>query len=310
MVAGFLLVMAASATYAAIAYIVESLGGSCTPDLVTAVTGCSYKHSATGDVLAYGWLTFLVLGVGSAVWSAVEDRLQQAETKEHAEPELQEVVRQSASPSSVAPWRDSLNTNLFSHIPSKPRLLLEHKPCGRLWEPKHDGYHPWQWRPEFTVSSTGLLVFPLQPEGKPPTYGCQCGKVLRGDDLRMWELSRKPWWFRYLMLEQSRRKTTLGEARRTAVDSEYQTALEQAFVPGNIPRPMSPAAIREQLAKDDHLRWEVFETDDYACRKCGSRRALTIDHITPVSRGGNNERSNLQTLCRPCNSRKGAKVTS
>jgi len=45
------------------------------------------------------------------------------------------------------------------------------------------------------------------------------------------------------------------------------------------------------------------------CLCCGGREAdgvaLTADHIVPLSRGGEDERSNLQPLCRPCNSAKG-----
>lgn len=42
------------------------------------------------------------------------------------------------------------------------------------------------------------------------------------------------------------------------------------------------------------------------CACCGSTNNLTIDHIIPISRGGKNERSNVQVLCEPCNLKKGA----
>jgi hypothetical protein len=56
---------------------------------------------------------------------------------------------------------------------------------------------------------------------------------------------------------------------------------------------------------DGHLRWAVFARDGYRCRRCGSAYDLTIDHVFPVSRGGSNDVSNLQTLCRTCNCQKG-----
>lgn len=52
----------------------------------------------------------------------------------------------------------------------------------------------------------------------------------------------------------------------------------------------------------------VFERDEYRCVTCGSHIDLSVDHIHPESKGGDLELSNLQTLCRPCNSRKGASV--
>ena len=45
--------------------------------------------------------------------------------------------------------------------------------------------------------------------------------------------------------------------------------------------------------------------DNFTCQECGARRRLTIDHITAEVNGGTLELSNLQTLCGPCNSRKG-----
>lgn len=52
----------------------------------------------------------------------------------------------------------------------------------------------------------------------------------------------------------------------------------------------------------------VFARDSYRCRACGSTEHLEADHIIPISKGGGNELDNLQTLCRPCNRRKGAKL--
>lgn len=55
------------------------------------------------------------------------------------------------------------------------------------------------------------------------------------------------------------------------------------------------------------LRWAVWERDDFTCKACGTRRNLSIDHIVAESKGGAMTIDNLQTLCRPCNSRKGAR---
>jgi 5-methylcytosine-specific restriction protein A len=42
------------------------------------------------------------------------------------------------------------------------------------------------------------------------------------------------------------------------------------------------------------------------CFKCGSIKDLTTDHIVSKKNGGLDEWSNLQTLCRVCNSIKGS----
>lgn len=71
-----------------------------------------------------------------------------------------------------------------------------------------------------------------------------------------------------------------------------------------------PAQVRQELRQDGELRWRIFHRDGYQCTDCGARGAeaeLTIDHIVPVSRGGTNAEHNLTTLCRSCNSRKGAR---
>jgi hypothetical protein len=60
------------------------------------------------------------------------------------------------------------------------------------------------------------------------------------------------------------------------------------------------------------LRFEVLHRADYTCQACGAKAAdgaeLHIDHIHPVSKGGTNDPTNLQALCRDCNLGKGARV--
>jgi hypothetical protein len=52
-------------------------------------------------------------------------------------------------------------------------------------------------------------------------------------------------------------------------------------------------------------RIQVFQRDGFRCVYCQSEENLTIDHRVPESKGGTATFENLQTLCRPCNARKG-----
>ncbi len=58
----------------------------------------------------------------------------------------------------------------------------------------------------------------------------------------------------------------------------------------------------------DSVRALVYARDGYACVICRASDDLTLDHITPWSRGGSDQPENLQTMCRSCNSSKGATV--
>jgi 5-methylcytosine-specific restriction protein A len=53
-----------------------------------------------------------------------------------------------------------------------------------------------------------------------------------------------------------------------------------------------------------NVRWWLFKRDSFLCLCCGDHQNLSVDHIVPINRGGENKLSNLQTLCRSCNSRK------
>lgn len=70
---------------------------------------------------------------------------------------------------------------------------------------------------------------------------------------------------------------------------------------------LTPKAKRKPMKLS--LRFEILKRDDYRCQMCGitakDGARLEIDHIHPVSKGGSNNTSNLQVLCRDCNAGKG-----
>lgn len=57
------------------------------------------------------------------------------------------------------------------------------------------------------------------------------------------------------------------------------------------------------------LRQDILKRDKYRCvnPKCRSKKDLQIDHIKPFSQGGKTTYENGQTLCKTCNTSKGAK---
>lgn len=61
-------------------------------------------------------------------------------------------------------------------------------------------------------------------------------------------------------------------------------------------------ATRKAIGKKK--RFEVFKRDSFTCQYCGKSApqvVLEIDHIKPVSKGGNNGYLNLVTSCFDCN---------
>jgi hypothetical protein len=56
------------------------------------------------------------------------------------------------------------------------------------------------------------------------------------------------------------------------------------------------------------LREQVYARDRYRCRLCGSAENLSLDHFRPWLLRGTETLDNLQTLCTPCNSRKGVRL--
>lgn len=62
---------------------------------------------------------------------------------------------------------------------------------------------------------------------------------------------------------------------------------------------------REAISK--RVRFEIFKRDSFTCQYCGKQppsASLQIDHIIPVSAGGDNDLCNLITACHDCNAGK------
>lgn len=58
---------------------------------------------------------------------------------------------------------------------------------------------------------------------------------------------------------------------------------------------------RKRFHEHNHFRDIVLERDGYKCAWCERTLDLHIDHIIPVSKGGQNTLDNMQILCSTCN---------
>lgn len=72
-----------------------------------------------------------------------------------------------------------------------------------------------------------------------------------------------------------------------------------------------PAYIRLTLICSERIwkippvnRREVLRRDSHCCQYCGSNKHLTLDHVMPVSRGGQHAWNNVVAACERCNQRK------
>lgn len=61
--------------------------------------------------------------------------------------------------------------------------------------------------------------------------------------------------------------------------------------------------VRQQIIHPEQ-RARIYQRDGHKCIYCGNEHDLTIDHLTPQSRGGDDSDQNLATACRACNASK------
>jgi len=104
-----------------------------------------------------------------------------------------------------------------------------------------------------------------------------------------------------------RRKTDEGRAERREEARRRREKNPEAFAQARLMR-----KYRERGAEGSHTlaEWEtVLAAHGGSCAYCGrSDIPITRDHRVPISRGGSNFIDNIVPACRPCNSRKGARL--
>ena len=76
--------------------------------------------------------------------------------------------------------------------------------------------------------------------------------------------------------------------------------------------PIEPEVLKRERARARELRasqwWKrrIADGTCYYCRRQVGIRALSMDHLVPLGRGGRSVRGNVVPACKACNSRKQA----
>ena len=89
-------------------------------------------------------------------------------------------------------------------------------------------------------------------------------------------------------------------------DRVLRSAREEFPVPSVIRR-RTYINVRRRREASGMKRLRIYMRDKFRCQYCGEKKVaaeLTLDHIVPRSRGGDNSPVNIVTACVPCNNRK------
>lgn len=87
--------------------------------------------------------------------------------------------------------------------------------------------------------------------------------------------------------------------------------VRKAHVEIDASRAKAPDPIRDPYMRSENYRYTLYWKQERMCNGCKKIfvfRDMTLDHILPRIRGGTDVPENLQLLCAPCNSSKGART--
>src|ERR1041384_3182882 len=87
-----------------------------------------------------------------------------------------------------------------------------------------------------------------------------------------------------------------------------QHSARESFPVPSVIRRRTYINIRRRREASGMKRLRIYMRDKVRCQYCGEKKPaseLTLDHILPRSRGGDNSPVNIVTACVPCNNRKG-----
>lgn len=100
----------------------------------------------------------------------------------------------------------------------------------------------------------------------------------------------------------------IADCNRSTPD-RVARALERLVTTGHLDAWVAESIVSGHAAKrhavPPDVRNDIYERDGHSCVYCGSPNSLTVDHSTPVSRGGLGTMANLVTACLHCNIAKG-----
>ncbi len=113
-----------------------------------------------------------------------------------------------------------------------------------------------------------------------------------------------------MMVCTAKRAICLDVLNKIDVLANYEEKVNSPSITYNLP---SVIKIRDFVKYDnlsvDLSRKNILSRDEHVCQYCSEKNSpLTIDHILPKGRGGQDTWENLVTACKSCNQKKGNKT--
>jgi 5-methylcytosine-specific restriction endonuclease McrA len=129
-------------------------------------------------------------------------------------------------------------------------------------------------------------------------------------DERRRRAARKAAGIKQTLSPEARQRKRLANSKWAMLNAEHQRAYNRARYaaqPGKIRgyQHARKARMRGNGGTFTNAEWVALcAQHGHKCLACGESQPLTVDHVIPLSRGGQNVIGNIQPLCKPCNSRK------